>query len=122
MRKILISIKPNYVKDIFRGEKKYEYRKRVPSHVESAIVYATAPVKCIVGEMKVGGVLSMSPEDLWDISQKYSGLTRKDFFQYFKDCSVAHALCIENVFKYDIPIKLEALNISRPPQSWQYLD
>ena len=90
--------------------------------VESAIVYATAPVKRIVGEMKVGSVLSMSPEDLWNISQKYSGLTRKDFFQYFKDCSVAHALCIENVFEYDIPIKLEAFNISRPPQSWQYLD
>lgn len=121
MRKILISIKPKYVQDILLGKKLYEYRKRLPSDVDAAIIYATAPVKKIVGEIKVGGVLSMSPEDLWDKTQLYSGLTKEHFFQYFKGCLVAHALYIENVVEYDTPLNLEEMKIKRPPQSWQYL-
>ena len=45
MHKILISIKPEYVKRILSGEKMYEYRKRVPADVKTVVIYATAPVK-----------------------------------------------------------------------------
>ena len=66
MRKILISIKPKYVQDILLGKKLYEYRKRLPSDVDAAIIYATAPVKKIVGEIKGNpGYRGASGDDSW---------------------------------------------------------
>ena len=121
MSKILISIKPEYVKLILSGEKQYEYRKRIPTNVETAVIYATAPVKKIVGEIQIDEVLSIPPKDLWKKTHIHSGLTNEKFFQYFNRMSIAHALSIKEVIIYEHPMELSALNIKRAPQSWQYL-
>lgn len=121
MRKILISIKPKYVKLILSGEKQYEYRKRIPTNVKIAVIYATTPVKKIVGEILIDEVLSMSPIDLWEKTYIHSGLTSENFFQYFDSMSIAHALSIKEVIIYEYPMELSALNIKRAPQSWQYI-
>lgn len=121
MSKILISIKPEYVKLILSGEKQYEYRKRVPTNVETAVIYATAPVKKIVGEIQIGEVLSNPPIDLWEKTYIHSGLTREKFFLYFDRIPIAHALFIKEVIIYEHPMELSALNIKRAPQSWQYI-
>ena len=121
MRKILISIKPKYVRLILLGEKLYEYRKRIQMEVSTVVIYATAPVKQIVGEFKVDDVLSMSPEELWDKTNAYSGLTKDKFFKYFDGESIAHALSIKDVVVYEAPLNLSDINVKRAPQSWQYL-
>lgn len=121
MRKILISIKPEYVKMIFSGRKTYEYRRRVPSDVEIAVIYATAPIKKIVGEFWVQDILSMPPRVLWNKTHLCSGLIREKFFQYFEGVSVAYAFSIEKVVKYECPYDLDVMNVKRAPQSWQYL-
>ena len=48
--KILLSIKPEFVKEIFSGKKKFEYRKSIFTNkkVTSVIVYSTMPVGQIV--------------------------------------------------------------------------
>lgn len=120
MRKILISIKPEYVKQILSGEKLYEYRKRVPSEVTVAVIYATAPIKKIVGEFYVNEILSMPPKDLWNKTRKYSGVSRENFFQYFDGACLAYALSIKKVVKYESPIDLNIFNVKTAPQSWQY--
>lgn len=121
MRKILISIKPKYVRLILSGEKLYEYRKRIPMEVETVVIYATAPVKQIVGEFKVDYVLSMTPKELWDKTHAHSGLTKDKFFKYFDVESIAHALSIKDVVVYEAPLNLSDINVKRAPQSWQYL-
>lgn len=122
MRNVLISIKPEFVKLIFSGEKLFEYRKRVPSKVDIALVYVTAPIKRIVGEFKITKILSMSPEQLWQETYLQSGLSHEQFLTYFGNSSVAYALAIDNANLYDSPIELSDINIKRAPQSWQYLD
>lgn len=121
MHKILISIKPEYAKRILSGEKMYEYRKRVPADVKTVVIYATAPVKKIVGEFSVDNVLSMAPEELWNRTHLQSGITQEKFFRYFHGVSIAHALSIKEVIEYESPFDLSEVKIKRAPQSWQYI-
>ena len=53
--KILLSIKPEFVEEIFSGRKKFEYRKAIFTNkkVTSVIVYSTMPVGKIVGEFTI---------------------------------------------------------------------
>ena len=52
MSTILMSIKPEYVKKIFDGTKKYEYRKtKCKIKPTKIIVYASTPVKKVVGDI-----------------------------------------------------------------------
>ena len=121
MHKILISIKPEYVKRILSGEKMYEYRKRVPADVKTVVIYATAPVKKIVVEFSVDNVLSMAPEELWNRTHLQSGITQEKFFRYFHGVSIAYALSIKEVIEYESPFDLSEVKIKRAPQSWQYI-
>jgi len=53
--KILLSIKPEFVEEIFSGRKKFEYRKAIFTNkkVTSVIVYSTMPVGKIVWWMNL---------------------------------------------------------------------
>ena len=42
---IILSIHPKHIEKILSGEKRYEYRKRIPLDINYLIVYATAPTK-----------------------------------------------------------------------------
>ena len=51
MCKILLSINPEHVENIFNGNKKYEYRKiKCKEKVDKIIIYSTAPIMQVVGE------------------------------------------------------------------------
>lgn len=46
MSKMLLSIKPEYVKKILSGKKKYEFRKfHCHDDVDTIVIYCTSPVK-----------------------------------------------------------------------------
>ena len=49
--RVLLSIKPEFVKEIIEGRKKFEYRKKVFKRpdVSSIVVYATKPYGKVVG-------------------------------------------------------------------------
>lgn len=56
--KVLLSIKPEFVQEIFTGKKKYEYRKVIFTRsVDKVVVYSTKPVGMIVGEFTVENIL-----------------------------------------------------------------
>ena len=74
---ILISIHPQHVEKIMSGEKRYEYRKLVPSNIQYMIVYATAPVKQVVALIEVESIIKESPEELWKITKEYSGISKE---------------------------------------------
>ena len=54
---ILISIKPEYASKILDGIKKYEYRTTKAKNVNKMIIYATSPVKKVIGEAEVKNIL-----------------------------------------------------------------
>lgn len=122
MSKMLLSIKPQYVKEILEGKKLYEFRKNKPQKdVENIIIYSTAPQKEVVGEATIERILEGSPKEIWEIAKSASGITKSKFFSYYKGKKTAFAYKLKNVVKYDAPIELSDYGIKQAPQSFVYL-
>ncbi|MDO4764304.1 MAG: hypothetical protein Q4A00_08000, partial [Flavobacteriaceae bacterium] len=65
--KVLLSIKPEFVRKIFFRSKKYEFRKVLfRKEVESVIIYSTMPVGRIVGEFTISNIISGKPNIIWE--------------------------------------------------------
>ena len=103
--KVLLSIKPEFVQEIFTGKKKYEYRKAIFTRsVDKVVVYSTKPVGMIVGEFTVENILNDTPSTLWDQTHKDSGITKDFFDQYFEGRTHGYALKISSPRLYEEPI------------------
>ena len=82
--KILLSIKPEYVKSITNGTKKYEYRKIcAKKDVHSIIIYATTPIKRVVAEVEITDVLICPPSELWKKTNKSIWSNKRFFWSLF---------------------------------------
>ena len=121
MNTILLSIKPEYVENILKGSKKYEYRKRLASQKISAIIiYSTWPESKIVGEVQVCGTISASPFELWKKTKKNAGISREKYKEYFNGTKTAHAYILGNIVKYDTPKDITEYGLAHAPQSFAY--
>ena len=79
MCKLLMSINPVHVDNILSGTKRFEYRKtRCKQRVDSILIYSTAPVMKVVGEVEVTGIIEDSPGLVWKQTAIASGID-KDF-------------------------------------------
>ncbi len=122
--KVLLSIKPEFVHEIFQGRKKFEYRKNVfTKHVSQVVVYSTKPEGMIVGEFSVRKILCDTPEKLWEKTSTVSGITKDFFDQYFEGRDKGYALQIENPMLYKKPINpFDIFTSFVAPQSFKYLE
>ncbi len=124
--RVLISIKPEFVKKIFSGEKKFEYRKAIfrNPNVDTVVIYATKPCGKVVGEFEINKILCDNPEKIWESTQEFSGITKEFFDQYFRNKEKAYAIEIGDVTQYKHPLSLNEFDkdINTPPQSVQYLN
>lgn len=119
---IILPIKPMFVDKILSGEKKYEYRKRLcQKEIKKIYIYATAPVKMIVGEAEVANKMSMDKKKLWQETQKHAGITRKFYDQYFEHQDYACAYKMGEVKQYGQPVALNNMGIGYVPQSFIYV-
>ncbi|OPZ33916.1 MAG: 50S ribosomal protein L22/unknown domain fusion protein [Tenericutes bacterium ADurb.BinA124] len=122
LKSILISIKPKYVEKILTGEKKYEFRRKIPQKpIKSIIVYCTAPYKKVVAEIQVLRILEKKPETLWGLTKDNSGMQKDDFFKYFDGCDVGYAYELGDIKRYEEDLNLEDIGITYPPQSFVYV-
>lgn len=116
---ILLSIHPCFVEKIFSGEKKFEYRKRIPTDIRTIIVYATAPIKQIVAVIEVENVLQDTPMNIWKQTKEWSGLTYKF---YYNGKSVAYAIKFKNVYRLERPQSISIFKeVKSAPQSYMYI-
>lgn len=122
--RILLSIKPEYVEQIERHTKLFEFRKRKFKNVPSEIlIYASAPVKKIVGIIQVGAIIEDTPLSLWSRCKQNAGIQKKPFFEYFKDKNKGIAIVIKDYIKFETPIDPYKVNPDfTPPQSYANLD
>jgi predicted transcriptional regulator len=120
---ILLSIKPEFAEKIFRGEKKYEYRKTLFKSplVKRVVVYASSPVSKIIGEFEIEEILTLDIESLWMRTSQYSGIDKDFYDQYFCTKNIGHAIRIRNAKKYQNSLGLEDYNLRYAPQSFIYL-
>lgn len=120
---IILPIKPIYAEKILSGEKTYEYRKKLcKKDIDIIYIYATAPRKCIIGEVKVNQKVSMEKERLWKESSHVSGIDYNFYNEYFKKEIVASAYQLGEYKKYEKEILLSDIGIDYTPQSHIYIE
>ena len=119
---ILMSIKPEYVDKIFSGEKKYEYRKRLcKEKIDTIIIYSTSPIQKVVGELKIKQVLYDKKNVMWNKTNKYGGITKIKYDNYYENCVYVVAYEIEKAILYDKQKDLKDFNVRTAPQSYVYI-
>ncbi len=121
--KVILSIKPEYVERIFAGSKKYEFRRSVfkAKGVSTVIVYATSPVKMVVGEFSFSDIITAPPNELWAQTKNYAGIDEDSFMQYFHGKEQGFALKIDKTRRYKRPLCLADAYHATPPQSFVYV-
>lgn len=121
---ILISIHPEYVDKILSGEKRFEFRKKVPATgLKRMVIYSTSPVMKVVAVAEVEATISESPDRVWRKTRQASGITKEFFQEYFGTREIAHALVIGRVKRLKNPISLKSLCSSLvAPQSYRFID
>lgn len=120
---ILMSIKPEYVNKIFNGTKRYEYRKKLcKQRIDKIIVYSSSPVKKVVGELIIDGVLYNQKEVIWDETNIYGGISKDKYDNYFKNSEFAVAFKIKKCIRYNNQKELKDYNINNAPQSYIYIN
>lgn len=122
MKKILISIKKEYVDRIISGEKKYEFRTRVAKNdINKLIIYCTLPTKKVVAEAEIIGIIEMSKEELWNHTKDYAGIGEEAFMKYFSKNARAYAYKLGKITVYDREKELVEYGIKHAPQSFVYI-
>lgn len=115
---LVMAIRPAYVHAILLGHKTAEVRRRAP-RVEPgirALLYATAPVKAVLGTCVIGAVHRSDPGDLWDQHGAASNISRSKFLAYLSGAASPACLVLEH------PARSQAQRLPFPaPQSYRYL-
>jgi predicted transcriptional regulator len=121
--KVLLSIKPEYASKILDGTKRYEYRRAIfkRTEVTTVVVYASDPVRKVIGEFDIEEIIHDEPKALWSRTGERAGISMKKFLEYFENRSKGYAIGVKDAKTYDVPISLEQLMIPCPPQSFMYL-
>ena len=121
---VIISIKPQYVKEILLHTKQVEFRKQMfKKDVERIYVYSSAPCKHIILYFTLERVEKDTPINLWNKFKNYGGVRECDFFKYYQNKDVGYALVFKELFLLKKPIDpfMEIPGFV-PPQSFRYLD
>ncbi|NER33173.1 MAG: hypothetical protein F6J93_03720 [Oscillatoria sp. SIO1A7] len=111
MQNFIFSIKLKYCEQIFNGDKTVEFRRtqvRIASG-DRIIIYASSPIKAIVGSAIVEKSAWLSTTSLWKATNQICGLSQQDFLNYFGDRTHGCGIWLQNPCKILNPIWLEAL-------------
>ncbi len=122
--KILLSVKPEFIDKIFCGEKKYEFRRILfkRDDIKIIVLYASSPVKKVVGEIQIEHIIKEKKSFLWEITKHYSGISKEYYDEYFKNKEYAYAIKIKKAKKYKTQLSLKKdYNLRFAPQSFIYL-
>ncbi len=119
-----MSIHPVYAEQILSGQKRVEFRKRpVAGDVTHVLIYATAPVRRVVGVFSVEEQVSESPRELWGAFKEVGGIAYRDLMKYYRGHSVGTGIRVKMAYTASTPLCLaEDLGINHPPQSYLYLE
>jgi predicted transcriptional regulator len=120
---ILLSIKPVYAESILSGKKTVEFRKaNFPRRVGTLVLYATNPVKRIVGLAKVRQVVVLSPAGAWRRYRRRGAIDKKAFDAYYAGAKKAVCLELGKARRLAVPVDpKKVIRRFRAPLSYRYL-
>lgn len=123
---LFISIKPEFANKIVSEEKTIELRKVKPkvSEGDYIVIYASSPIKSVIGYGKVKEVIVTSPETMWDKYSSTLGIDKQRYDSYFQGCDKAIGIKISEISRIN-PIALDKLRKIdtdfHPPQIYRYV-
>jgi predicted transcriptional regulator len=119
-----MSIRPEFAARLLAGEKQVEFRRRAAARgVTHILIYATSPVRAVVGVAEVERLEQASPRQLWSTFAAVAGIARTDFFAYFAGTSVGCAYVVKRIWSCSPPTLLGRHGLPRTaPQAFQYVD
>jgi len=120
---VFLPIKPEYAFAIFKGDKKFEFRKAgFGKEVKRVVVYASSPYKRIIGYFEVKQIHQGHPETLWRRFRPFAGIDRENFFSYFESRSSGVSIEVERPVSARRHIEpREIFPQFSIPQSFRYL-
>jgi predicted transcriptional regulator len=126
---MLMSIKPEWSESIFQGKKRVEIRRSFSTRwVDRRVsLYATTPVKGLVGEARIEDIVRGSPQEIWSSFSQEIGCTWSQFSQYTQGASQVFAVVLADAKPYSRIVPLEEMRRLtgehlRPPQSYAALN
>ena len=121
---VILSIKPIYAKAIMSGVKKVEFRKKIfKKPVDKVFVYSSSPEKKIIGYFTIGEIVEDSPERLWEKFNKVGGISKKDFFEYYKNVETGFSIGVDTYEEFEEGIDpADFFENFCAPQSYIYLE
>jgi len=121
---VLLPIKPEYAQAIQEGTKTVEFRKRKFARpVKYIVVYATSPMKKVLGFFEIESVVTETPDAIWRRFKEVGGITKPEYKTYYQDASLAVGICIGTFTSLSKPINLSQIKKGmKAPQSYCYLD
>jgi predicted transcriptional regulator len=124
-RRLLLSLLPRHAGAIVDGYKTVELRRRRVAAPEGTkvILYASSPVKAVVGTARLRASRICSAEAAWAEFSANMALDRDEFDAYLGGTD-ACLLMLDHVRRVDPPLSLEELRKDQPfqpPQSYRYV-
>lgn len=112
---ILLAIEPRFAEKILNGEKRYEFRTIAPkADVKTVYLYASAPVKRIVGKFDVQTIYrGRSPDELWRVTRDAAGIDYAEYHTYSAGRNVK-AYVIANPVRFPEPIDPKDIRRGNP--------
>jgi predicted transcriptional regulator len=122
---IVMSVHPNYSKQIFDGKKSIEIRRKFNSKWKNhvATIYSSSPVKEILGFATIKNVIEDKPENIWDKYSEKIGCSKAEFEGYTKGTKKVFAIFLSEIDRFHNNLSLNYLsnfleNKITPPQSY----
>ena len=123
---LFISVKPEFADKLMSKEKSIELRKVKPN-VKSGdyiVIYASSPVKCVVGFGKIKQIIITTPSKMWAEHSGELGIDKERYDAYYQDRDRSIGIEIESI--KSIP-SISLKNIKKidpkfhPPQVYRYV-
>lgn len=120
---IFLPIRPKYAIAIKNRNKKVEFRKSKFKNLKTdyCIVYASSPLKKIIGYFRFKEIDEGKPSNIWKKYNKLGAIDEKDFYEYFRDRDKAYAIRIEEFFPTETINPKKKIEGFIVPQSFRYL-
>lgn len=122
--RILFSIHPEFAEAILSGKKQVEFRRVIfkREKIKEVVIYATHPVKRVIGRFEIDEILSDAPETLWSKTKDIGGVTREKFDSYFLGKGIGFAIKIKNPIRFTNSQPLSKyVSSNMAPQSFCYV-
>lgn len=122
---LVMSIKPEYAKEIKKKRKKVEIRRKFNKKWEGAyaMLYASNPDQEFFGEARINKIVQDSPKEIWKLFKSDIGVDENKYIQYCYGTEKVSALVFSDIqiFRNGIlkgQVELLLNEELRPPQSY----